>query len=315
MNCLVTGSRGFIGEHLIRYLYADKTHYSIVGLGRKGGEDVAAGYLTNFDGYIEVNADICNPFTVQRIMNEFRPDIIFHFAAIPIVKLDEDNPTAVSHVNILGTQTLLHYAPKGSTFVFASSATVYGDLGNIKVCDESDVLRPTSVYGATKVASEAMINAYSTLHHLNAVSLRFVANVGRGATHGVIKDIIRKLKSDKPELELLGDSPGSCKPYTHVEDSVEAAVLLGTKTYEEQRRGHNIYNIATEDILFISDLADIAMKATGIKKPIKWLGAGANWSGDNRYVRVDSHKAHLQGWEPKYKTSAEVVFAAVKELS
>jgi|SRR5688572_28636695 len=314
MRVIVTGSRGFLGQHLVNALRDDGRVKTLLGIGRHGGEaNLDQLPLLKSGDYAEFNADICNDISIQTILLGFRPDYIFHSAAVPIIRLDNVNPTTISEINILGTQRLLHYCPKGCKFIFASSAAVYGDLGEFKACKEIDATHPTSVYGATKVASEAFISAYCGFAGLKAVSLRFAANVGRGATHGVVKDIVNKLKSGNPNLELLGDYPGSFKPYTYVGDSIQAIIKLGLSDIPMESP-HAIYNVGLESRLCIADLAEVIIQSSGIKKPIKWLGEAANWSGDNRYVQVSNAKARLCGWQPQYKTASAAVYQAVKEL-
>lgn len=309
MRALVTGSRGFIGCHLIKALTSDDRFIAVAGVSRQGGECLQLLPKLN-KGYGEFNCDIKSELEVAALMHHFRPDIVFHLAAIPIVKPNDIDPTAISEVNILGTHRLLHYAPLNCKFVLASSATVYGDQGKDTLCNEDLITKPTSVYGSTKVAAEALLQAYCSLGKIKGVCLRYVANVGKGATHGVIKDIITKLRSDTYTLDLLGDSPGSIKPYTHVYDTVSATILAAFC----ENDCHTVYNIAVHNILCVADLANIAMQVTGIKKKVKWLGIGANWLGDNRIVRVDATRIHRLGWKPTYDCSEKAVEAAVKEM-
>jgi UDP-glucose 4-epimerase len=145
---------------------------------------------------------------------------------------------------------------------------------------------------------------------VNGVSLRLTATVGKGATHGVLKDVIRKLKSDSPTLDLLGAEPGSSKPFTHVDDVVQALLLAG---FDDGWKGS--VNIGPNDQLSVDQLAEAAMHATRIYKPIKWLGEAANWKGDNRRLHIRNRLAVWHGWKPRYETSWAAVKAAARELS
>jgi len=308
MKALVTGATGFLGRHLVRRLMREHEITHIVGTSRSAKNYIGDIPLDDPFGYREVCCDVTNENEVAQLMLLYKPDIVFHMAANPIVKEDRARPTEISRTNILATHILLAYAQPLSRFVFASSATVYGNDA-FDWAHEAMPANPNAVYGATKAASEALVNAYHHLGRVSGLSLRYVANVGEGATHGVVKDIIAKLKGDNPYLELLGDRPGSTKHYVHVSDTVEATVLLGLTPGLS-----GAVNVANDDQLNIEELAQVIMDTLGIHKPLKWLGEGANWKGDNRVVRVDNSLAKRWGWRPLFPRSADAVAHAVCEI-
>ena len=78
-------------------------------------------------------------------------------------------------------------------------------------------LKPISTYGASKLACEALISAYTYTYDFNAVILRLANIVGPRSTHGVIYDFIQKLKNDPTELEILGDGTQT-KSYLYIDD-------------------------------------------------------------------------------------------------
>lgn len=301
MRILVTGATGFIGRHLVDRLVRDTKH-SIWGASRnaKGGPLPCRW----------CKLDLEQEGHVAWVMDTVKPDVVFHLAGNPTIKENTADPVGITNTNVVMTHRLLALAPKGCRFVFASSAAVYGN-GN---CDGSPSnewghLEPTAVYGATKIAGEALVRAYVSLGRVTGVSLRLVANVGAGATHGVLRDLIRKAKGDDPNLELLGDHPGSTKHYVHVSDTVDALMYFGltrTDPYED-------VNIANADALSIEQLALLVLRTLGINKPLEWLGEGANWRGDNRQVRVEAVTAAFLGWRAKYG-SAEAVVRAIRDM-
>lgn len=302
---LVTGATGFIGHALIARL--QRENLQIVGLSRHAS--IYPWDMREGPYFQHVFCDLTCESQVVRVMLQFKPDVVYHLAGNPIVKEGAD-PTALTSSNVLPTHTLLAYAPEGCRFVLASSATVYGNILETERCNEWSRLRPNSVYAATKVASEALVEAYTQLGRVRGVSARLVANVGPWPTHGVIHDFVQKLLSPNPVLEVLGEAPGSLKPYCHVSDTVEALVLMGLKYPTDSRP---VYNIAPEDELTIEQVAELVMQGLRICKPIKWLGAETNWKGDQSVVQVWSNEIRYLGWMPKYPTSADAVLAAVQE--
>lgn len=251
------------------------------------------------------SADLRALFAWHKVMYDLEPDTVFHLGANPMVN---GAPRNLVDVNIVGTHNILENCPERCRFVFASSATVYGN-GNAFHSKETDRLKPNSVYGATKVACESLVSAYGRLGRIRPVSLRLVANVGAGATHGIVLDFIRKLQSDSKCLEVLGDHPGSTKPFCHVSDTVEAMILAA-----QDPRWMGEINVGLSNEINVEEIAQAVMEVVGIRKPIKWLGEGANWKGDNRVVRIDNWKARMLGWTPKYKYSRNAVVRGTLDL-
>jgi UDP-glucose 4-epimerase len=167
---------------------------------------------------------------------------------------------------------------------------------------------PTSVYGATKAAGEALVRAYTKLGRVNGVIMRGVANVGAWATHGLVRDLVRKAKSNDPRLELLGElrarSSRSSTPGTRPRPWSSSAPA--TCPF----RG--AVNVCTDDQITVSDVARIVLDTLGIDKPIYW--SGSSWKGDNPTVRVRNDMLKFMDWQPSYPTSAEAVRYAVKEM-
>lgn len=307
-SVLVTGAHGFLGRHLVQALF-DSGVQNITTITRGLREPpwkMSPGQ--QLSAYI---GDLTDSYFVRRAMEFDNIQTIFHLAANPIVKLDEGDQSQITRDNVLATHNLLAAAPKGCRFIFASSATVYGNslqTGGAFV-NERTPTRPNSVYGATKLAAEALVNAYTSLERVRGVNLRLVANVGAGATHGLLKDIITKLRSDNPVLELLGDAPGSTKPFLHVSDTCDAFIRAG---FDPKWWRQEAVNISPTTVLSVEEFAKIVMEETGIRKPIKWLGESANWKGDNRLVKVSSDRAGWLGWCPRNSESA--VRQAVKDI-
>lgn len=322
---LVTGGRGFLGRHLCEYLESHmqlgnetKPCYNVRTVSRSPVRQFT--YLNENDAAAKFDheelhyaADLSQETAVRRIFNHWTPDIIVHLAANPNGKPDMLAPTAILDDNIKATQNLLHWCPEGTRFIFSSSIVVYGDITSY-VRDEkrhyippieSSNCNPTSLYGITKLASEHLIKAYYEYRNINYGILRLSAIVGPGLTHGILKDFIRKSK-DNPTLEMLGDAPGAKKPFTHVSNVVVALEQL------MQTKENLLFNFCPRKPISVDGVADIVLEELGLTKEKVWLGANANWKGDNPILIANSNAGFKWGLVCD-TTSEEALRRAVKE--
>lgn len=296
---LVTGG-GFIGSRLYQHLNENLKEIDKLVFIR--GSDTMRECWGN--GQTEIlYMDLIQTYNIKQL-RKYRFDTVFHTAGIARVSAPL---TDVFSANVQTTINLLDAVPD-ARFIFTSSSTVYGN-GHAKIdFDEYDKLQPTSAYGASKVACESFIDAYTRLGRINGVSLRLCANVGPGATHGLLKDLIAKVKSDSPTLELFGDAPGSIKPFIHVDDTVRAMIWFA----EENQKGGS-YNVSTKDTLTVAQVADLVMEELGVKREKVWLGEGATWAGDNKEFSLCNKKLNRAGFRLQHNTSRAAVIQAIKE--
>ncbi len=304
-NVLVTGSSGFVGHHLFNELHRLHPDWNVYGCSRKAKRRFKP---INPKGlFEEFRCELSNPQEASDLLFCTQPDIIFHLAATAVVKEDAYNPTAISLNNYNSTHNLLVACKEGTRFVFASSVLIRGDIPSND--HYYDRYSPSSIYGVTKAASEMLIQTYQKQGKISAAILRLTANVGTGSTHGILHDFVRKIKDDNPVFPIIGDKPGSTKPYTYIKDTIDAFNHFGF-----HKKDFNIVNICPNNSISNEKMAEILMEVTGIKKPIEWLGEKANWKGDNREIRCYNDKARIDGWEPKFRTSEDAVRQAIRDI-
>ncbi|MDP8003480.1 MAG: NAD-dependent epimerase/dehydratase family protein, partial [Caldisphaera sp.] len=218
-------------------------------------------------------------------------------------------------LNVFMTYNLLEAMRKKNVkkLCFASSSTVYGDAKVIPTPENYAPLEPISIYGGAKLASEAMISAYSHTFNMNSVSFRLANVIGKRSNHGVIHDFIEKLKKDSSKLEVLGDGTQS-KSYIHVKDVIEGIVYLFNKNLEEKIT-YDSYNLGSEDRISVMDIAKIIVEEMGLSPKIYTTGGvdgGRGWKGDVKYMMLSIDKAKSKGWRPRMN-SYDAVKLAVKE--
>jgi UDP-glucose 4-epimerase len=283
MKILITGASGFIGLNLTKFLLVNGYKY----------EDIIPVYHNNpvENGWC---CDLTNGEAVKYLLEKTQPDVIVHCAANPNPK-HPANPKQMLDDNVLTTLNLLEGCKEGTKFVFLSSITVYGD--------EYPLERPTSLYGASKLASEAIITAYAKLKHINPRIIRTCAVVGQGTTHGLLFDLQRKLRSDSPELELFGNEPGTRKPFVHVNELClyikNISIELDDEFFYSEKFNDfwEVTSFGPKDSASVKEIAETVMNKLNIHKPIKWLGDGTIWKGDNRALSYDCGIKINNHWE------------------
>ena len=278
---LITGRSGMIGSNVANY-FANK--HTIFSLGRSDLKQKHVG--VHYSG-----CDITDPECVQQVIDKVDPDIVLHFAANPLVRFDTSKPNDTLITNVIGTNTLLNALKPKTRVIFASSIVVY-DYTHASFHAEYDRIKAKSIYGASKIACEALFPVYQEYKNINYTIVRLGATIGNNLTHGLIFDILRKLK-ENPQLELLGDKPGSIKPYTHITD-----VLSGLELILE--RGPQIVNLCVNDPISVETVAQTVMNTIGVQKEITWNPA--NWVGDNPRLHASTRLIESYGWKPAYSS-------------
>ena len=310
MSVLVTGGRGFIGRHLIHRLRPYRNIFGpVITVGRQSfASPFVDRHYTCDLGY----PDQSEPefYVLKTIMQKYDFDYIFHLASKATVKMQGNEPFEILNSNILSTQKVCQWAPKGARVILASSVINYGDWmfqeETLRPYGEEDKTDPTSIYGMTKRASESILKYYTSTGQIRGVSARMCATVGRGLTHGVVYDFIHKILNN-PTLEALGDKPGSTKPYCYIDDLIDGLLLLAMKDTTGE------YNICPDDQINIEEVAKAVMTGLEVYKKIEWLGESANWKGDNKLISVSNKKLKSHGWTPKYN-SKQAIIRGVKDL-
>jgi UDP-glucose 4-epimerase len=193
--------------------------------------------------------------------------------------------------------------------VLASSATVYGAARS--ACREADLgALPISLYGASKLASEALVSAHVECFDVTAWIFRLGNVIGPRATHGAPFDFLTRLGRDPEQLTVLGDGNQS-KPYVYVGDAVEA-MLFG---FEHAADPLNVFNVAPSDATTVRSVAEkcVAHSKNPLAK-IVYTGGQRGWRGDVPHCRLDSSALTALGYTLP-RTSEEAVQLGVTELA
>ena len=309
---IIVGGAGFIGSHFTDRLLAGEAAREVT---------IYDNFSSGRDWHIEphkddprltvIRADVGDLGALAEAMAGM--DIVIHLAANPDIALaatepaiDFDQGTVLTH-NVIEAMRL----SGAGRILYASGSGVYGDLGCAEAKEDMGPMRPISTYGASKLASEAMISSYCHLFGLTACIFRFGNVVGPRQTHGVGLDFIHGLGDDNRRLAILGDGRQS-KSYIHIDD-VAAAVLLAEQNCKEPL---GVFNVATGDAITVREIADLAVECLGLKPDsveYSFAGGRRGWLGDVPVVRLNCDRIHDLGWQCR-NTSQEAIRRSLKAL-
>ncbi|WP_222702306.1 SDR family NAD(P)-dependent oxidoreductase [Staphylothermus hellenicus] len=294
-RALVTGGAGFIGSHLVDRLLKNGWIVRVV-------DNFSSGRYSNLahhkgDSRLEIlRGDLKDAETCMRAVDGV--DVVFHYAANPEVRVSTTNPDIHFNENVVATFNLLEAMRKKDVrrLVFASSSSVYGEPEEIPV-DEGAPIRPVSVYGASKAACEALIHAYSRLYGIKSVVLRYANVVGPRLRHGVIYDIIQKLRMNPRRLEVLGDGT-QVRSYIYIADAIEATMLA----FKNANDYFKVYNVGNEDWITVDEVVNIIIEVielNNVEIVHKPIAHGVGWPGDVKRIALSIEKLKRLGFKPK----------------
>lgn len=307
MRYLVTGGAGFIGSHIVDKLIELGHKVRVYDNFSTGKKLFIQTHLKN-PNFELIKADLSNIKKLNKAMQSI--DFVFHLAAHADVKSGIKDHFIDHRQNLEMSQNVLEAMVKQKVkkIAFSSTSSVYGDA-TIHPTPEDYPFKPTSLYGATKAACENYIQSYASYYDFKAYIFRLVSFLGPRYTHGIIIDVLKKLRQNSKSIELFSDGSPK-KSSLAVSDGIEAMLQIINRSQDKI----NIYNIGHSKIMKISEIVDSILQSldkTSVKK--KWLGKKSSWKGDNEFVLLSIDKLKKIGWEPK-KTIKQAIAETVNYL-
>ena len=241
----------------------------------------------------------------------FGCDAVFHLAANADVRFGLDHPSKDLNQNTIATFNVLQAMKTNGIkkFIFSSTGSVYGESKLIPTPENAEFPIQTSLYGASKVACEAMIQAYSEGYGFDSYIFRFVSILGERYTHGHIFDFYKQLAEHPDYLNVLGDGTQR-KSYLYVQDCIDA--MLHVLSLPTQNKV-NIYNLGTNEYVQVNDSIKFIVGHLGISPIIKYSGGSQGWIGDNPFIFLNTQKVQNTGWQSKL-TIQQGIMSTVKWL-
>lgn len=263
---LVTGAAGFIGSNLVKELYNRFSDIKVIGFDSVNDyydvnlKEYRLTELKNFKNFTFIKGNIADKALVERVFEEYKPEIVVNLAAQAGVRYSITNPDAYLESNLIGFFNILEACRhnKVEHLVYASSSSVYGMNKKIPYSIEDKVDSPVSLYAATKKSNELMAHAYSKLYDIPSTGLRFFTVYGPAgrpdmAYFGFTNKLI---KGEKIQIFNYGN----CKrDFTYIDDIVTGVVNVMEKTPDRNENGvrYKVYNIGNNKPENLLDFVDI----------------------------------------------------------
>jgi UDP-glucose 4-epimerase len=304
---VVTGGAGFIGSHLVDTLVAQGNEVLVI-------DSLCAGHRETIAQHIDshkvrfVQNDLLGDGWQDAIQGA---DRLFHLAADPDVRQSAVNPDPTMQNNIMATYLVLEAMRRYDVpeIVFTSTSTVYGDAKVIPTPENYTPLEPISVYGATKLACEALISSYCHSFGMKAWIFRFANIIGARSGHGAINDFIHKLEQNPAELEILGDGKQT-KSYLEVHECVVAMLFA----VGHSRDTVNTFNVGSEDWIDVKSIAEIVVEEMHLPHvKFRFTGGERGWIGDVPKMQLAVDRIKALRWKP-HVGSRESVRIAVRAM-
>ena len=252
--------------------------------------------------------DIRNYKLLKNAVNNFKPDIIIHMAAQPLVLPSYKNPKSTFEVNYNGTLNILELIKnfKIKSSIIVTTDKVYKNKNKKKnFFKETDYLQGSDPYSSSKVDSENLVKCYNEnffkKENINVATVRAGNVIGGGdrSEYRIIPDFFRALDK-KTTLEIR--SANAVRPWQYILDPLIGYLILAKKCYEEKKITFNSWNFAqnTKKQILVKDLILELNKFFNVKVKIK---GNSKIQMEKKYLNLSSHRANKYlKWKAKYNT-------------
>jgi UDP-glucose 4-epimerase len=222
-------------------------------------------------------------------------ELVFHLAANADVRHGIEHPSKDLEQNTIGTFNVLQAmrAIGVQRIAFASTGSVYGESTVFPTPEDVSFPVQTSLYGASKLAAEGLIEAFCEAFGITAYIFRFVSILGERYTHGHVFDFFKQLTAHPDQLYVLGNGTQR-KSYLYVQDCI-SGMLLATECAVARV---NIFNLGTDEYCSLSDSIAWICDCLGVNPERIYSGGDRGWIGDNPFIFLDCLSAAKLGWRP-----------------
>lgn len=293
MRIFVTGGAGFIGSNLVDRLLDlghDVTAYDNFSTGRISFLEAArrSSRFTLVEG---------DTLEAERLAVAMRgAEVIVHLAANADVRFGTQHPRRDLEQNTIATFNVLEAMRTNGVrrIAFASTGSVYGEPTVFPTPEDAPFPVQTSLYGASKLAGEGLIQAYCEGYGFQGLIFRFVSILGERYSHGHVIDFYRSLRANPTELRVLGDGRQR-KSYLYVQDCIDAILTVVGRRADS---GVEIFNLGTSEYCEVNESIGWITEALGVSPALRYTGGERGWVGDSPFIFLDTARVTALGWRP-----------------
>jgi UDP-glucose 4-epimerase len=293
LKFFITGCAGFIGSNLTDRLLQEG--HEVVGF-----DNFSTGFVEFLSDakksplFTLVEGDLLNKELVTKSMREV--DVVMHLAANADVRFGTHHPHKDLEQNTIATFHVLEAMRENKVkkIAFASTGSIYGEAPVIPTPEHAPFPVQTSLYGASKLAAEGLIQAYCEGFEFQAYIFRFVSILGERYTHGHVFDFYKQLLNDSNQLKILGNGKQR-KSYLYIQDCIDAIFFAMQHAKEKV----NIFNLGTDEYCEVNDSIGWICQYLNVSPERAYTGGERGWIGDNPFIFLDCSRIRELGWKPK----------------
>lgn len=298
MHYIITGVAGFIGSSMADKLLS--MGHTVTGIDNFSTGQRA--FLKNALQHPQFTFTEADLLDFKKLCTIFQQgEQVLHFSANADVRFGVAHPRKDLEQNTIVTHNVLEAMRINgiNRIAFASTGSVYGEATVIPTPEDAPFPIQTSLYGASKLAGEGLIEAYCEGFNFIGHIFRFVSILGPRYTHGHVFDFCKQLKKDPTKLVVLGDGTQR-KSYLHVNDCLDAMLLSIEKTVDTSQGIIYIYNLGTDEFCTVKDSISWICNTLGLQPHIQFGDGDRGWIGDNPFIYLSNKKICSLGWIPQH---------------
>jgi UDP-glucose 4-epimerase len=292
-KAFVTGAAGFVASNLVDRLLAQ-------GIAVVGYDNFSTGQARFLNearphkSFTLLTGDVLDTASLEKGMAGC--DFVFHLAANADVRFGTQHPRRDLEQNTIATFNVLEAMRQNGIrrIAFSSTGSIYGEPEVFPTPEAAPFPIQTSLYGASKLAGESLIQAYCEGFGYQGFIFRFVSLLGERYSHGHVFDFCRQLLTHPQELKILGDGHQR-KSYLYIQDCIEAMSLAIATAPEPV----NIFNLGSDEYCEVNDSIGWICERMNVNPVRNYSGGKRGWVGDSPFIFLDCAKIRRLGWEPK----------------
>jgi UDP-glucose 4-epimerase len=308
LRVLVTGAAGFVGSNMVDRLLS--AGHRVIGF-----DNLSTGQIQFLESALAHpeftlhQADLLDGKSLVQAMEGV--ELVVHFAANADVRFGTEHPRKDLDQNTIATWNVLEAMRERNCkrIVFSSTGSVYGEPDIFPTPETCPFPIQTSLYGASKLAAEGLIQAYCEGFGMQGYIFRFVSILGERYSHGHVFDFYQQLAEHPEHLHVLGNGHQR-KSYLYVQDCIDAILTA----IDRAREKVNIFNLGTDEYCEVNDSICWICEHLGLNPKLTYSGGERGWVGDSPFILLDCSRIRALGWCPRL-TIKQAVLATIKYVS